>query len=100
LTDIGFRVRRGTARDGVAEGVLTLVDGTETPSDVVELATGCKKLQEAIRLVFGGGVAEKVGDSWGFNEQGVMTNMSARPGQNDLWDGGALWQRGACIRAS
>jgi cation diffusion facilitator CzcD-associated flavoprotein CzcO len=72
---------------------LRLVDGTEISSDLVVLATGYEHQQEAVRRLLGDDVAEKVGDVWGFNEQGFMKNMWTRTGQDHLWlMGGALME--------
>jgi len=72
---------------------LTLSDGTEIAADIVVLATGYEGQQEAVRRLFGNSIAEKVGDVWGFNEDGFMKNMWTRTGQDHLWMmGGALME--------
>ncbi len=72
---------------------MALADGTLIPADIVVLATGYEKHQESVRKLFGDEVAEKVGDTWGFNDQGFMKNMWARTGQDHLWVmGGALME--------
>lgn len=89
------KIRLAHVRDMVTftAGGLTLSDGSEIPADLVVLATGYEKQQEAIRRLFGDGVAEKVGDVWGFDEHGFMKNMWTRTGQDHLWVmGGALME--------
>lgn len=89
------KIRLAHARDiatFTADG-LRLSDGTEIASDLVVLATGYEKQQEAIRRLFGDDIAEKVGDIWGFNADGFMKNMWTRTGQDHLWImGGALME--------
>jgi hypothetical protein len=72
---------------------LALSDGTSIPADIVVLATGYEKQTEAVRGFFGDSVAEKVGDIWGFDDQGFLKNMWTRTGQDHLWlMGGALME--------
>lgn len=72
---------------------LALSDGRNIPADIVILATGYEKQTEAIRGLFGDSVAEKVGDIWGFDDQGFLKNMWTRTGQDHLWlMGGALME--------
>lgn len=83
---------------------LVLADGSVIPSDLVVLATGYEKQQEAVRDMFGDAVAAKIGDVWGFNEDGFMQNMWRESGQDHLWMmGGALmearlWSRFLALR--
>ena len=55
------------------------------------LATGYKPLQEALRLMFGDEVAERVGPIWGIGADGELNNMYARTAQDGLYvTGGGL----------
>ena len=89
------KIRLAHARDiatFTADG-LRLSDGTEIASDLVVLATGYEKQQQAIRRLFGDDIAEKVGDVWGFNANGFMKNMWTRTRQDHRWImGGALME--------
>jgi hypothetical protein len=83
------------ARDLVtftADG-LKLSDGTEIASDLVVVATGYEKQQEAIRRLFGNDIVEKVSEVRGFNVDGFTKNMWTRTCQDHLWImGGALME--------
>ncbi|HEY5017956.1 MAG TPA: hypothetical protein VII59_14400, partial [Streptosporangiaceae bacterium] len=61
------------------------------PADLVVLATGYEKQPSGIRRLCGDEVADRVGDVWGFDEQGFMRSMWTRTGQDRFWlMGGAL----------
>jgi cation diffusion facilitator CzcD-associated flavoprotein CzcO len=87
------RIQLVQARDiaTFAEDGLRLSDGTSIPADLVVLATGYEKQTASIRRLCGDEVADRVGDVWGFDEQGFMRNMWTRTGQDRFWlMGGAL----------
>jgi cation diffusion facilitator CzcD-associated flavoprotein CzcO len=72
---------------------LTLSDGTVIPSDLVVLATGYETQQESVRAMFGDAVADRIGNVWGFDDDGFMANMWRESGQKHLWMmGGALME--------
>jgi cation diffusion facilitator CzcD-associated flavoprotein CzcO len=86
-------IRLVAARDiaTFTEAGLRLSDGTVIPADLVVLATGYEKQPAGIRRLCGDEVADRVGDVWGFDEQGFMRNMWTRTGQDRFWlMGGAL----------
>src|SRR3977135_1466266 len=51
----------------VAEGA-EMKDGEMIPADLVVLATGYKRQEELVRLLFGAAVVERVGTIWGFGD--------------------------------
>ena len=87
------RIRLVHARDlaTFGESGLQLADGSSVPADLVVLATGYEKQPAGIRRLCGDAVADRVGDVWGFDDQGFMRNMWTRTGQDRFWlMGGAL----------
>jgi len=87
------RIRLVHARDLATFGPsgLRLADGSSVPADLVVLATGYEKQPSGIRRLCGDEVADRVGDVWGFDEQGFMRSMWTRTGQDRFWlMGGAL----------
>ena len=60
-------------------------DGTVIPAHLVVLATGYETQIATIRRLLGDDVADKVGDLWGFDDDGFMRNMWKRTGQEHLW---------------
>ena len=83
---------------------LTLSDGSSVPADLVVLATGYENQREAVRVMFGDGVAAKIGDVWDFDGDGFMQNMWRETGQDHLWMMGGslmearLWSRFLALR--
>ncbi|MET7992204.1 NAD(P)/FAD-dependent oxidoreductase [Amycolatopsis sp. NPDC005232] len=66
-------------------------DGTVIQADVVVLATGFETQVATIRRLLGDEVADRIGELWGFDDDGFMKNMWRPTGQERLWVmGGAL----------
>ena len=60
-------------------------DGALLPADLIVLATGYENMQESIRRLLGGAIADKVGPVWGFDENGDMRNVWKQTAQENLW---------------
>jgi cation diffusion facilitator CzcD-associated flavoprotein CzcO len=76
----------------VPEGAL-LKDGTVRHADLLVLATGYYDQQTMVRRLLGDGIADRVGQVWGIDQQGEMSNMFKRTPQPGLWFmGGGLTQ--------
>jgi len=60
-------------------------DGSIVPADLIVLATGYKNQQDAVRIVLGDDVADRIGPVWGFDEGGELRNMWRRTAQKGLW---------------
>jgi cation diffusion facilitator CzcD-associated flavoprotein CzcO len=80
-----IKVKAGieVARFGAREVVFS--DGTTLHADVVVLATGYEPLQEAVRMLFGDAVADRVGPIWGIGADGELRNMYARTAQEGFY---------------
>jgi cation diffusion facilitator CzcD-associated flavoprotein CzcO len=68
----------------VADGA-KMKDGETIASDLVVLATGYKRQEELVRLLFGDAVMNRVGTIWGFGDSQELRNMYTRTGQPGLW---------------
>jgi cation diffusion facilitator CzcD-associated flavoprotein CzcO len=68
----------------VADGA-RMKDGEVVAADLIVLATGYKRQEELVRLLFGDTVVERVGTIWGFGEEQELRNMYTRTGQMGLW---------------
>ncbi|MEA3121243.1 MAG: hypothetical protein QOH33_789, partial [Paraburkholderia sp.] len=75
----GVGIERLTARGVVFS------DGSAMDADGIVLATGYQPLQEAVRLLFGDAVADKVGPVWGIGADHELRNMFARTAQPGLF---------------
>jgi putative flavoprotein involved in K+ transport len=60
-------------------------DGETVTADLVVLATGYKRQEELVRLLFGEAVMNRVGPIWGFGDGQELRNMYTRTGQPGLW---------------
>jgi thioredoxin reductase len=67
-----------------AEGA-DMKDGETITADLVVLATGYKRQEELVRLLFGDAVMNRVGTLWGFGDGQELRNMYTRTGQPGLW---------------
>src|SRR3954449_2338064 len=68
----------------VADGI-RMKDGKTIAADLVVLATGYKRQEELVRLLFGEAVMNRVGTIWGFGDGQELRNMYTRTGQPGLW---------------
>jgi len=71
--------------DRFVAGGARMKDGETIAADLVVLATGYKRQEELVRLLFGEAVADRVGTIWGFGEEQELRNMYTRTGQIGLW---------------
>ncbi len=76
----------------VEDGLL-MKDGRVEKADMVVAATGYHNQDYVVRQLMGDGIADKVGQIWGLNEQGELSNMFVPTPQQGLWFlGGGLSQ--------
>ncbi|CAN7715524.1 NAD(P)/FAD-dependent oxidoreductase [Bradyrhizobium sp. LjRoot220] len=68
----------------VADGA-KMKDGETIGADLVVLATGYKRQEELVRLLFGEAIMNRVGTIWGFGDGQELRNMYTRTGQPGLW---------------
>ncbi|MBT2305232.1 NAD(P)/FAD-dependent oxidoreductase [Variovorax paradoxus] len=68
----------------VADGAL-MKDGRVEKAEVLVTATGYQPQQEVVRQLLGDEVADKVGQIWGLDKDGELTNMYKPTPQNGLW---------------
>ncbi|MFT5172060.1 MAG: cation diffusion facilitator CzcD-associated flavoprotein CzcO [Gammaproteobacteria bacterium] len=67
-----------------AEGAL-LKDGTVVPADVIVLGTGYFPQSELVRRALGEEMAEQIGQVWGEDKDGELSNMFKRTPQHGVW---------------
>jgi hypothetical protein len=86
-----IKLKAGVDIVRLTERQVIFSDGRAIDADIVVLATGYKPLQEALRVMFGDDVAERVGPIWGIGADGELNNMYARTAQDGLYvTGGGL----------
>lgn len=85
IADGKIKVKQGQEIDEVLPHGLRFADGTELEGDEIVLATGYQNMRTQTRIMFGDNVADKVGDVWGFNEEGEMRTIWQRSGHPGFW---------------
>lgn len=60
-------------------------DGSVKPADLIVLATGYEGQKEAVRGVLGDEITDRIGQVWGFDEEGELAGMWRPTGQPGLW---------------
>ena len=83
---IGLKAGVGIAR--LERKRVVFSDGSALDADIVVLGTGYQPMQEAVRLLFGGDVADRVGPVWGIGPDNELNAMYARTAQPGLFFAG------------
>lgn len=65
-----------------------MADGEEIQADEIVFATGYKNMRDSARVILGDKVAGKVGDVWGFDEEGEVRGVWRRSGCEGFWFAG------------
>jgi putative flavoprotein involved in K+ transport len=60
-------------------------DGTVRPADLIVLATGYEGQAAAARRILGDAVGDRMGQVWGWDEEGELHGMWRPTGQQGLW---------------
>ena len=69
----------------IVENGVALDDGKVLPADAIILATGYEGQLELVKQIFGAETADRIGGTWGYDEEGEMRSMFKRTGQPGLW---------------
>jgi cation diffusion facilitator CzcD-associated flavoprotein CzcO len=80
-----IKVKSGVGMGSFTPHGVRFTDGTEKDADLVVMATGYKPVQDVIRSMFGGDVAERVGPIWGLGTDGELRGMWSRTGQERFY---------------
>ncbi|KAI1156390.1 hypothetical protein F4825DRAFT_459136 [Nemania diffusa] len=85
IVDGKIKVKQGQEIDEVLPRGLRFQDGTELEADEIVFATGYQNMRSQTRLMLGDEVADRVGDVWGFNDEGEIRTMWQRSGHPGFW---------------
>lgn len=80
-----IKVKQGQEIAEVLPNGLRFADGSELEADEIVLATGYQNMRTHTRVMFGDGVADKVTDVWGFNEEGEWRTIWQASGHPGFW---------------
>ena len=80
-----IKVKNGQEIVEVLPHGLRFADGSELEADEIVLATGYQNMRTETRTILGDEVADKVGDVWGFNEEGEIRRIWQNSGHPGFW---------------
>ncbi|RYC63974.1 hypothetical protein CHU98_g2236 [Xylaria longipes] len=79
------KVKHGHGINEILPSGLRLDDGTELQADEIICATGYQNMRTMTEAIFGADVGSKVGNVWGFDEEGETRIMWRQSGHPGLW---------------
>jgi thioredoxin reductase len=85
IIDGKIKVKQGQEIAAVLPHGIKFADGSELEADEIVFATGYQNMRTQAREIFGDKVADRVGDVWGFNEEGEFRTMWQKSGHPGLW---------------
>lgn len=85
VIDGKVKVKQGQEVAEILPHGLRFADGSELEADEIVVATGYQNMRTGTRQIFGDDVGDKVGDVWGFDEEGEMRTIWKQSGHPGLW---------------
>lgn len=85
IIDGKIKVKQGQGVAKVLPHGLRFEDGSEVEADEVVIATGYQNMRTQTREMFGDSVADRVGDVWGFDEEGEFRTIWRPSGHPGFW---------------
>lgn len=85
IVDGKIKIKQGQEITEVLPNGLKFADGSSLEADEIVLATGYENMRTQARTIFGDEVADRVGDVWGFDEEGEMRTIWRRSGHPGFW---------------
>ena len=84
IIDGKVKVKQGQEIEEILPHGLRFADGTELEADEIIFATGYKNMRTT-RDIFGGELADRVGDIWGYDSEGEMRTIWRKTGHPGFW---------------
>ncbi|KAI9685720.1 MAG: hypothetical protein M1822_004280 [Bathelium mastoideum] len=85
IADKKIAVKQGQEVAAVEPHGLVFGDGSKLQADEIVFATGYQNMRESARKFFGDGLADRVGDVWGFDDEGETRTIWRRSGHPGFW---------------
>ncbi|OJJ46857.1 hypothetical protein ASPZODRAFT_65690 [Penicilliopsis zonata CBS 506.65] len=85
IADGKIKVKHGQEIEAITPTGLLFADGSTLEADEIVCATGYQNMRTQSRLIFGDAVADRVGDVWGFDEEGEMRSIWRKSGHPGFW---------------
>ncbi|KAM0326208.1 hypothetical protein ACHAQA_006805 [Verticillium albo-atrum] len=80
-----IKIKQGQEITEVLPNGLRFADGSELEADEIVFATGYQNMRTETRAIFGDDVADRVGDIWGYNEEGEQRIIWRKSGHPGFW---------------
>ncbi|KAL9076218.1 MAG: hypothetical protein Q9157_003753 [Trypethelium eluteriae] len=85
IADKKIAVKQEVEVTRVEPHAIVLSDGSRLEADEIVFATGYGNMRENARKIFGDQLADRVGDVWGFDEEGELRTIWRRSGHPGFW---------------
>lgn len=85
IVDGHIKIKHGIEITKVLPNGILFADGETLEADEIVFATGYQNMRSEARSLFGDEVADKVGDIWGFNEEGELRTLWRRTAHPGFW---------------
>ncbi|KAK2071367.1 hypothetical protein P8C59_005796 [Phyllachora maydis] len=85
IIDGKIKVRQGQDVAAVVPQGVQLADGSVLEADEIVFATGFENMRTQCRLLFGDAVADRVGDVWGYDDEGEVRALWRDTGHAGFW---------------
>jgi cation diffusion facilitator CzcD-associated flavoprotein CzcO len=85
IVDGKIKIKQGQEITEVLPNGLRFADGSELEADEIIFATGYQNMRSQARLIFGDEVADRVGNIWGFDDEGEMRTIWRPSGHPGFW---------------
>ena len=85
IADKKIAIKQGQEVAAVEAHGVVFGDGSKLEADEIVFATGYQNMRETARKIFGDELANRVGDVWGFDEEGESRVIWRRSGHPGFW---------------
>jgi hypothetical protein len=85
IIDGKIKVKQGQEVSEILPKGLRLADGTVIEADEIIFAAGYENMRTQARLIFGDEVADRVGDIWGYDNEGEVRALWRPSGHPGFW---------------
>lgn len=85
IVDGKIKMKQGQAIAEVLPNGLKFADGSILEADEIVFATGYDNMRTQSRAIFGDELADRIGDFWGYDEEGEWRMLGRRSGHPGFW---------------
>ncbi|KAL1967110.1 hypothetical protein VTN77DRAFT_3634 [Rasamsonia byssochlamydoides] len=85
IIDGKIKIKQGQEITQVLPHGLEFADGSQLEADEIVFATGYQNMRTQAREILGDEVADRIGNIWGFDEEGEMRTIWRRSGHPGFW---------------